>query len=119
MKINEAKTHATIKIDGDLSTQQLEQLMRDLALLRAQMQPEVPATLQALNVDTNVLIEDQPALNIALRQIGGFRLWLRHKGYGWLAYQIDERTAAGVYAYLATRLGPSVNLISDGSGQRH
>ena len=71
--------------------------------------------------DGAVLIEDKPALHIGLRRQGGFRLWLRHSGYGWLAYQLDERSAAGMAAFVLERSAADEvrDFIAGKDGSRH
>lgn len=120
MKLSADFTSAELDIHETLDATQLDALLRQLALLRAQMTPSVPATREELEEsNTNVLMEDKPALNIAARQDGGFRLWMRHRGYGWLAYQIDNLTAVGINNYLTTRVRPEINLVSDSNIHRH
>lgn len=119
MKINSDCTSATLSVTGDFNAAQLDQLLRDLAMLRADLLPEVPAHRDGISQDTPVLVEDKPGLNIAARQDGGFRLWLRHRGYGWLAYQVDNQTAVGVAGYINSRAGPAIDLVSDQSSHTH
>lgn len=85
------------------------------------MTPPVPETIEHLErSDASVLVEDMPGLVIAARQAGGFRLWIRHRGFGWLAYQIDNRTAVGMADYIGQRAaGESVNLIQHEDSKRH
>ena len=119
MKINSERTRAALSITGEFSAAQLDQLLRDLALLRADLLPAVPEQLAGIGEETLVLVEDKPGLNIAARRGGGFRLWLRHRGYGWLAYQLDDQTAVGVASYISSRAGPGIDLVGDQVGHTH
>jgi hypothetical protein len=120
MKLSEDCASVQLDINGKFSAAQLDTLLRKLALLRAEMTPAVPMNRAELEeTNSNVLVEDMPGLSIAARQSGGFRLWMRHRGYGWLAYQIDDRSAAGISSYLSTRIRPEVNLINNEGGISH
>jgi hypothetical protein len=109
MILNKEKTSARLNINSDLTAYELDALLRKLALLRDELDVN----------DMEVLIEDKPGLVIAARKEGGFRLWLRHRGYGWLAYQIDNLSATGLHNYLGTRIRPEVNLVSEHIGNTH
>lgn len=120
MKLNADKTLANLDIKGEMDAAGLDSLLRKLSLLRADMTPEVPGSRGDLNDEAGVLIEDKPALVIAARRDGGFRLWLRHRGFGWLAYQIDNRNAVSMANYINSRGAPeAVNLIQDEDTKRH
>jgi len=120
MKLSADASSVHLDIHEDLDATQLDALLRKLALMRADMTPSVPLSREEL-AETNgdVLIEDKPGLNIAARQDGGFRIWMRHRGYGWLAYQIDNLTAVGINSYLTTRVRPEINLVRDNDSSRH
>lgn len=117
--LNPDHTAARIEINDDLSAQALDTLIRQLALTRAEMHPPVPATNKTL--EQEVLIEDMPALNIAARMGGGFRLWLRHRGLNWLGYQIDDATAASLSRFVLKHTGEAsgVDLISTQQSNKH
>lgn len=119
MKISQDGTSTRLDINEEFTAEQLDTLLRKLALTRAAMTPAVPASREELDTEQNVLVEDKPALSISALQDGGFRLWMRHRGFGWLAYQIDNLTAAGISSYLSTRVRPAVNLVSSEHTQTH
>ena len=121
MKLNSSKTALQIAINGTYSAQEVDGLLRQLALLRADMAPEVPMTQKELDETAHVLMEDKPGLRIAELRQGGFRLWLRHRGYGWLAYQIDARTAAGAAKFIHGKTSgvEALDLIGHGDGHKH
>lgn len=119
MKISHNGASARLDINEELTTEQLDALLRKLALTRAAMTPAVPAIREELDIEQNVLVEDKPALSISALQNGGFRLWMRHRGFNWLAYQIDNLTAAAINDYLSTRVRPAVNLVSNEHTHKH
>ncbi len=121
MKLDNSKTALQISINGTYSAHEVERLLRQLALLRADMAPEVPMTQKELDETAHVLMEDKPGLRIAELRQGGFRLWLRHRGYGWLAYQIDARTAAGAAKFIHGKTSgvEALDLIGHGDGHKH
>ena len=111
-----------LQISGELTAAETDALLRKIALARACMTPEVAHTTEALDSSgAPVLVEDMPALSIRARSGGGFRLWLRHRGFNWLAYQIDDRAAAGLSNFIRKHIGdgPSGDLINDESIGRH
>ena len=119
MKIETDGTQATLEINATLTATELDNLLRKLALLRSEMSPEVPHT-RTEDPDMTVLIEDMPASVIKARKDGGFRLWLRHRGYGWLAYQIDNRGALAIGGYIAANALPeAINLVQHQQPHRH
>lgn len=120
MKLNPEKTVVSLQINADLTTADLDALLRKLALLRSEMSPAVPENRAEVLEAGNVLVEDKPGLLIAQRQGGGFRLWLRHRGYGWLAYQIDNTSADTMAGFIADRADKeAVNLIKHNFTSRH
>ena len=109
-----------VTIDADMTATELDALLRKLALLRSGMVAQVAHTLDEIEAaDASVLIEDKPGLVIATRKDGGFRLWLRHQGFGWIGYQLDNLTAIGLHGYLGTNIRPGVDLIKAGVSNAH
>lgn len=113
-----------ITIDGSQtpSAEQIEELIRRLILVRSGMHPAVPKKLPTeASPEMQVLIEDQPDLSIAARSGGGFRLWVRHSGIGWLGFQLDGKTAAGMARFITNHTGgiEPIDLINHSGGQRH
>lgn len=120
MKLNPEKTAVSLQINAELTADGLDALLRKLALMRAEMRPAVPENRKEVIETGSVLIEDKPGLVIAQRQGGGFRLWLRHRGYGWLAYQIDNSTAATMASFIADRVSnEATNLIEHNFTNKH
>lgn len=119
MKLTDDKRTVELDIRGAYTAQQLESLLQKLALLRADMAPQVPHT--RAQVDADVLVEDKPGLVIAQRRDGGFRLWLRHRGYGWLTYQIDDRSAAGAANFIRSKTAgvEAIDFVGNGNAHRH
>jgi hypothetical protein len=111
-----------MQIDQELTATETDTLLRQIALARAGMKPEVPhSTGHLAHSETQVLVEDMPALSIAARAGGGFRLWLRHRGFNWLGYQIDNRTAAGLSSFIRKHIGegPGIQLVNEEPPNRH
>jgi hypothetical protein len=69
------------------------------------MSPAVPVSHHVLaEAADHVLVETDPALFIARRASGGFRLWLRHRGLSWLAYEIGDADARAAAKYILSQL---------------
>jgi hypothetical protein len=119
-----AADNKTVRLDinADMDASALDALLHKLALDRANMTPAIPNSRDAAIKDGSLAtIEDGQSGVIARRRDGGFRLWLRHSGFGWLAWEIDDRFASGIANYIAVNTveAEKINLITQHSGQRH
>lgn len=111
-----------LDINGTLNTSELEALIHDLALARAGMTPEVPPNrAEAIKDGSLATIEDGQSAVMARRKDGGFRLWLRHRGLGWLAWEFDDRFSRGMADYITahTVATENINLVQNEIPQRH
>ena len=112
----------TLDIHGSHNAAKLDALIRHLAKLRARLLPAVAVQRDALaQTDDAVLLQDQPSLSMAALRGGGFRLWARHQGLGWLAYDISAQKAASI-ASLIGRTPASltaVDLVQHEEPRRH
>lgn len=123
MKLSSDLKSVELTVSGRYTAAELDQLMRTLAEMRATMLPSVPPTRDRLLQESggSVLIEKDPSLAIAARRGGGFRLWVRNQGFGWLAYEIDNKTAIGMRDMVNkhTHGLEGVHLFSDSDGKKH
>lgn len=119
-----AADNKTIRLDinADMDASDLDALLHKLALERANMTPAIPNSKDAaIKDDSLATIEDGQSAVIARRRNGGFRLWLRHSGFGWLTWGIDDRFASGIANYIAVNVveAEKINLITHQSGHTH
>lgn len=121
MEPNDDGLTAHVVIDETVDASSLDALIRRLALLRADMRPEVPMTRDSIMASgQEVTVEDKPSLVIAKRTNGGFRLWLRHRGVGWIAYELGEVEAVHAAKYVLSRSDDNgVDLIDHDEPHRH
>lgn len=126
MILNIDKTIATVQIDGNMDTRELESLIRKLCILRSQMTPEVtqnaPGPDDPPTPDMRILIEDKPAMTVAHRTNGSFRFWLRNRGIGWCGYNVPLAEAILVYKFMYSKLGhlkTGTDLFSEQLGHKH
>ncbi len=97
MELSTDRNTVRLQIEGSHNAAQVESLIRTLALMRADMLPGVPADKdQQDKGGANAIVEKQTTLTMVALRGGGFRLWLRNRGLGWLAYEIDERAATSM-----------------------
>ena len=115
------KKTVELNINGEHTAAQVDELLSTLALIRADMEPPVPMTRSELAQETgSILVEDKPSLLMAALRGGGFRLWLRHRGFGWLAYQIDNSTAVGMRQLIQQHTAADAfNLVEHEDTNRH
>ncbi len=120
MRLSADNRLAQVELAAELDSAGVESLIRELAELRAQMLPPVAAHRRDLDAEHAVLIESEPGLFIAARASGGFRLWVRNRGFGWVAYEIGSGEAVGLARYILSRTGgEGVDLIGHDEPNRH
>lgn len=71
--------------------------------------------------DDALLIEKEPSLSMAALRGGGFRLWVRNRGLGWLAYEINTQVARSIYNLIGRHTSgvEGVDLFGEGDGKTH
>jgi hypothetical protein len=84
-----------------IDTQQLDQLIHDLALIRAKMQPPIPAMCAE---QTNAPIQTAPQIEVSA-STEGITLALRHFGFGWCIFTLPLKQAAFLRDALIKRIG--------------
>ncbi len=121
MNLSADRTLLQLQIDSSLDAHAVDALIRDLALARAEMIPSIPTRRDEMLQTGSVLIENGQGINIAQRRDGGFRLWLRHRGLGWLGWEIDDRFARGIADFISHRTGKTeaLDLIDESKAKRH
>ena len=106
LELSADRNTVQLQIHGTHNAALLESLVRTLAPLRAETLPGVPADRDhQIKGGANTIMEKQPALSMAVLRGGGFRLWVRNCGLGWLAYEIDNRCAASVSKLIIKHIG--------------
>lgn len=87
------------------------------------MEPAVAASRTdiAAMADDALLIEKEPSLSMAALRGGGFRLWVRNRGLGWLAYEINTQVARSIYNLIGRHTSgvEGVDLFGEGDGKTH
>lgn len=97
MELSTDRNTVRLHIEGVHNAAQVESLIRTLALMRTDMLPGVPVDKDKQDKGgANAIVEKQPMLTMVALRSGGFRLWLRNRGFGWLAYEIDDRAATSM-----------------------
>jgi len=119
-------TASTVRVDvnDDLDAIQLQQLITRLGTLRSQMQPafsqSAPTPDELKRQPSLFNMTDDPTVNIGLLTDGYFRLWLRHIGFGWLAFDLRPSTAANIAHFVSNRIAAedrtTVNLLTSETG---
>ena len=123
MNLSDDKRTLHLDISGPHTAGQLDSLIRSLALQRAAMEPAVAASRTdiAAMADDALLIEKEPSLSMAALRGGGFRLWVRNRGLGWLAYEINTQVARSIYNLIGRHTSgvEGVDLFGEGDGKTH
>ena len=101
-KISEDGALATVSFQGDVSATQIESLIADLAVIRANMLPAVSNNYNNPDAmeNRNASVQDDAAIFVARLSNGKFRFWLRNIGIGWLAFNVSPVLARGIGEYL-------------------
>lgn len=93
---------ATVALNGEFSALELEEIIADLAQVRAGMQPAVPSKPDP---DRNVPVQERTLFSIRNILGGGARIWLRNEGFGWLAFELSAEEAVGLAEFLRNKRG--------------
>lgn len=88
-----------------LGTQELDQLIHQLAEVRSMMEPEVPQQQeQAVNAVT-FTVQDDPEAYVTRDADGRVSIGMRHAGFGWIAYAFTDHDAQSIWLQLGQVLG--------------
>lgn len=99
MELNE---DGTVSIQAArLTAAGVDETLRELAKLRAQMQPPVPHRLDLQSGD-NLLVLTDPALVVG-QSAHGVALSVRHTGFGWCTFVLPPGKAAQLQRFIAKR----------------
>ncbi|SFI31050.1 hypothetical protein [Nitrosomonas sp. Nm34] len=115
MKLSDDKKSVSLSINETLSASELTTLIAELAVIRANMLPEVSMKPPIKREDGTASIQDNPRLAIARLKDNRIRFWLRNAGLGWLIFDIPSDQAGPIRDYLIanTQTGTS-DLFRDG-----
>ena len=100
MKLSDDKKSVSLSINGTLSTNELTTLIAKLAVVRANMLPEVPKEPPVKSDDGIMSVQDNPWLVIAKLKDNRIRFGLRNAGLGWLVFNIPSNQACSIRDYL-------------------
>ncbi len=118
MKLEEIASLASVAVDEDLSADDIEALIRKLAVLRARTDPPVqptPPTLPEAGSKFLLTPVDDPDVKIAALTGGRLRFWIRHVGLGWFVadFSAEKSRLLRDYAVKWVDGVAPVNLIGD------
>lgn len=96
MHVTTDKKHAELDIRGTFDVAQLEVLIRELAAVRASMEPAIPATPPAREGDDAAAsrARGDPVVQVAVMRDGHTRFWVRHDGLGWFGFNLPVDRAS-------------------------
>ncbi|MDK6078949.1 hypothetical protein [Massilia varians] len=97
MNLSDDKHTARLSIDGELTADDLQRLISDLAAMRAKMLPEVPNAPRPEDTETAERVE-----GFAVRMLSDeyVQLLLRDLGLGWLSMALDIEQACALRDFL-------------------
>lgn len=98
------KTH--INLTGEFSAQELDEIIRTLAEVRAGMQPPVPSTAPGPHSSEGIKVLHETMDSLVIRRLTGgrLRLYLRNSGLGWLAHDVSAQGAEGLARFLTKQI---------------
>lgn len=81
-----------VELSGNFSAEEMDSVLHELAAARSGMAPEVPSRPPE-NID--LLIQPDPLFIVRTLADGGIRVYLRHRGFGWIPFTLpaDQREA--------------------------
>ena len=89
-----------LQVNGEFSAAELEEIIRELAVARAGMDPPVPLDPPSEGAEGDVLEQQQAQFSIRTRADGGLRIWLRSEGIGWMAFTLSAAARKDLLAFL-------------------
>lgn len=95
-----------------LSAHQLDELLKELAKARAQMQPPVAESFDKPSPDDRAITTASPAMRMFRTGGGEVTLCMRHRGFGWLVFMFEQPEARELAAWLLSAAGPD-DLLSE------
>ncbi len=113
-EVSDDATHGTIRVGAETivaDTANVEALIANLGLLRAQLSPQVPL---AAPTDRRILAVDAPALEIHETADNRHLVFtFRTPAYGWLRFNVPLEQAAAIGRHLALHVVPRVPVPPD------
>lgn len=101
MRLAEDKKAATLALSGEYTADGLEKLIADLAVLRANMLPEVTRKADPSGEKPSAYsIQDDPDITLQLLPNLGFRFGLRSEGFGWMLFDVPQSRGMVIRDYL-------------------
>ena len=112
MHVTSDKKHAELEIRGTFDAVQLEILIRELAAVRASMEPPISATPPARDGDDAAATRARgdPVVQVAVMRDGHARFWVRHDGLGWFGFNLPVDRASQLASVI-------LEMTSAGEGQ--
>lgn len=111
MQLNDDRSQATLSINQTLSAAEVENLIRELAALRAQMTPEVrQAPQESDNGHAPVMMQSEPTLAFEHpARDPHVTMYLRSTGLGWTAWRLHPDTQKALAQFFYSRLPRSAS----------
>ncbi|KQB58652.1 MULTISPECIES: hypothetical protein [Acidovorax] len=109
MQLSDDRTQATLAINKTLTAPEIENLIRELAMLRSQMTPEVtPAPQDSNGAGVPTMSQDNPTLAIQYPlEDAHVTVYLRSIGLGWTAWRLHPDTQRALAEFFNSRLPKS------------
>jgi len=111
MQLSDDSTKVTLAINQTLTTAEVENLIRELAMLRTKMTPEVrPAPQDSEDGNAPVMIQSDPTLAFEHpAKEAHVTMYLRSNGLGWTAWRLHPNTQKALADFFYARLPKSTN----------
>ncbi|MBV7543308.1 hypothetical protein [Acidovorax sp. sic0104] len=111
MQLNDDRSQATLAINQTLTAAEIENLIRELAILRSQMTPEVRMTPnEGGEGQAPAIAQNEPALAFEHpARDPHVTMYLRSTALGWTAWRLHPQTQKALAEFFLARL-PSVGL---------
>lgn len=90
-----------IALNGEFTAMELEEVIRDLALARSGLKPEIPMQPPSLLSEHDVLVQKETQFAFRKLATGGLRIWLRNEGIGWLAFNLSRADVLGIREFFS------------------
>ena len=108
--VSQDKTRARLRVDAELTAQELQDLICELAMARSRMLPAVPTgRSEVIQEDRPMTCQDDPAFEVTFLHDSQIRLSFFHAGFGWMLFNLGFDNAWALRDGLNRFLPPAIS----------
>ena len=94
----------TTSLNGKFTAAELEDVIKELSIARARMEPAVPLS-PPTSSEASIVLQENASFTVRTLIDGGLRIWLRSEGIGWIAFQLSATRRQELLEFLGKKAG--------------